>query len=44
MLSRNHPGRIRIAFDEHRLVLQRQFKAGCPRMPGGQRGVSRESG
>ena len=27
-----------------RLVLQRQFKVGCPRMPGGQRGVSRESG
>ena len=25
MLSRHHPGRIRIAFDDHRLVLQRRF-------------------
>ena len=25
MLPRNHPDRIRIVFDDHRLVLQRRF-------------------
>ena len=35
---------IRYVFLGRELVLQRQFKVGCPRMPGGQRGVSRESG
>ena len=34
----------RRTLDTGHLVLQRQFKVGCPRMPGGQRGVSRESG